>query len=67
MWRVAKPWRMRRAHDIDLAVDSVTCLELDMGGQLLLSCQAGGTLAVHDVSILRHKASLNTLHRGYCP
>ena len=63
LWRVAKPWRLRRAHDTELEADSVTCLELDTGGQLLLSCQAGGSLAVHDVSTLRHRASLS-IHRG---
>ena len=37
----------------------MTAVQLDAAGELLLSCQAGGDLAVHDVHTLRHRALLN--------
>ena len=37
----------------------MTGVQLDATGELLLSCQAGGDLAVHDVHTLRHRALLN--------
>ena len=42
-------------------------MQVDDLGHLLLSCEAGGNLALHDVRTLRHRAMLNVEARCAAP